>query len=172
MGVFALLLTGPPGAGKSTTLEALSDALHDDDIHHASLEMDAITWAHPNLATRQELRHLQAIGALYREEGYDLLLVSACVESLPERDALLAALDADDHFLVRLGAPEATLRERITAREPPGWSQLNDLLQRSRDKRTAMGALSGAHLVLDTGQLRRAEVAARIRGACPRLTRV
>ena len=42
-------LTGPPGAGKPTALEALSDALHDDDIRHASLEMDAISWAHPDL---------------------------------------------------------------------------------------------------------------------------
>ena len=93
------------------------------------------------------------------------------MESSAERDALLAALEADDHFLVRLEAPEATLRERITAREPRGWSQLDDLLQRSREMSTA-GALRGVHLVLDTGQLRRSEIAARIRCACPRLTRV
>lgn len=172
MGVFAVLLTGPPGAGKSTTLEALSDALHDDDIHHASLEMDAISWAHPDLTSRQRLGHVQAISALFREEGYDLLLVSAPVSSVADRDALLAALDADDHFLVRLDAPEATLRERITAREPLGWSQLDDLLERSREMMVAMAAVSEVHLVLDTGRLRRAEVAERIRSACPRLSRV
>jgi hypothetical protein len=134
--------------------------------------MDAISWACPDLTFPQRLGHLQAISALYREEGYDLLMVSTPVTSVAERDGLLAALDADDHFLVRLDAPEATLRERITAREPLGWSQLDDLLQRSREMRAAVAAMSGVHLVLDTGLLRRAEVAARIRSACPRLSRV
>ena len=36
--MFALVLTGPPGAGKSVVLEALSDALVDDDIAHATVE--------------------------------------------------------------------------------------------------------------------------------------
>jgi adenylylsulfate kinase-like enzyme len=65
--VFALLLTGPPGAGKSTALEALSDGLHDDDIRHAALDADAICWAHPHLTPEERLRHLRTISALYRD---------------------------------------------------------------------------------------------------------
>ena len=33
--MFALVVTGPPGAGKSVVLEALSDALVLDDVRHA-----------------------------------------------------------------------------------------------------------------------------------------
>ena len=45
----ALILTGPPGAGKSSVLTALVDALSDDDIAHAALEIEMLAWTHPAL---------------------------------------------------------------------------------------------------------------------------
>jgi predicted ATPase len=36
--MFALVLTGPPGAGKTSVLEALSDALSGEDVGHATVE--------------------------------------------------------------------------------------------------------------------------------------
>ena len=168
--MYALLVTGPPGAGKSTTLEALSDRLYDEDVRHASLDSDAVCWAHPPLSSAMQLRHLQAICRLYRDEGYDLLLVSAPVSTAVERDALLAAVGVDDYFLVRLAAPEATLRRRIVEREPPGWSQLQNLIRRSSDMSAAMDALPGVHLTIDTEQASPAEVAAEILAACGRLS--
>lgn len=38
--MFVALLTGPPGAGKTATLIALSDALIDEDIAHAAVDAD------------------------------------------------------------------------------------------------------------------------------------
>ena len=47
--MFALVLTGPPGAGKTAVLEALSDALSAEDVRHATVEVEALTSAHPPL---------------------------------------------------------------------------------------------------------------------------
>jgi putative protein kinase ArgK-like GTPase of G3E family len=40
--VFAVVITGPPRAGKSAVLSALSEALSDDDIPHAAVEVESL----------------------------------------------------------------------------------------------------------------------------------
>ena len=45
--MFAVVVTGPPGAGKTACLTALTDALVDDEVAHASLDMDEVAWAYP-----------------------------------------------------------------------------------------------------------------------------
>jgi len=47
--VFAVVITGPPGAGKSSLLTALVDALSDDDIAHAAVDVESLVWTHPAL---------------------------------------------------------------------------------------------------------------------------
>jgi ABC-type iron transport system FetAB ATPase subunit len=168
--VFAVVLTGPPGAGKSTALEALTDALHDDDVRHASIEIEAISWAHPGLTQEQRLRHVRAVSDLYRDEGFDLLLVAAPVPSKSDLDALLAALGAEDHLLVRFDAPDETLRQRIVSREPSGWSQLEKLIERAREMKLAMASLDGVHLSIDTHSVEPSDVVRQIRASCSRLT--
>lgn len=166
--MFAVVLTGPPGVGKSAALEALTDALHDDDLRHASIEVEAVAWAHPGLTKDQRLRHVEAVSRLYREEGFDLLLVAAPVASCAELNDLLAALGADDHFLVRFDASDATLRRRLVNREPPGWSQLDKLLKRSQEMRLAMASLV-ADLTIDTEHTTPIDAICQIRGACDRI---
>ena len=39
-----ILLTGPPGAGKTVALTALSDALVKDKVAHAAVDVDEIAW--------------------------------------------------------------------------------------------------------------------------------
>ena len=67
--MFALVLTGPPGAGKTSVLEALTDALSAEDVRHATVEVEALTSAHPPLdddhwpaARRGHLRPVPAVG--------------------------------------------------------------------------------------------------------------
>ena len=45
--MFAVVITGPPGAGKTSVLSALVDALSDDDIAHAAVEVEMLVWTHP-----------------------------------------------------------------------------------------------------------------------------
>lgn len=54
--MFAIVVTGPPGAGKTSVLEALSDQLA-DDVRHAMIDIEALTATHPALDEDRWLAH-------------------------------------------------------------------------------------------------------------------
>jgi GTPase SAR1 family protein len=165
--VFAVLLTGPPGVGKTSVLTALVDALSDDDVPHAAVEVEMLVWAHPAPSEEQWTRHVKAICELYRESGHRLLLVAQTVETDEDLAQLLDAVGADERFLVRLEAEPATLVQRIIEREPESWSGLPELVEHTQELATSMPALRGVDLVLTTEGQRPEAVAERIRAACP-----
>lgn len=43
----ALILTGPPGAGKSSVLEALTTLLELDGVEYSALESEQLAWGSP-----------------------------------------------------------------------------------------------------------------------------
>jgi len=161
--MFALVLTGPPGAGKSSVLEALSDALVDDDIAHASVETEALTATHPPLDDAQWLAHVQAACRLHRDQGRRLLLVATTVESDADLRGVLDAIGADEHVVVRLDAEPATLARRIVEREPEDWSGLDQLVATSARLGPVIAGLEGIDVAFSTEDARPSEVAARIR---------
>jgi GTPase SAR1 family protein len=165
--VFALVLTGPPGSGKSSVLEALSDALVDDDIAHASVETEALTATHPPLDDAQWLAHIDAACRLHRHQGQRLLLVATTVESDADLHGVLSAVGADEHVVVRLEAEPATLARRIVEREPEDWSGLDALVAASARLGPVIAGLGGIELALSTEDARPRDVAARIRDAFP-----
>jgi hypothetical protein len=165
--VFALVLTGPPGAGKSSVLEALSDALVLDDVGHAVIETEALTSAHPALDDAQWLAPVAAVCRLYRDFGYELLLVAATVEADEDLRALVDVVGADEHVVVRLEAEPETLRRRIVEREPEGWSGLGELVVASQRLGPVIAGLDGIALALSTEAQRPAAVAERIRDRFP-----
>jgi Ni2+-binding GTPase involved in maturation of urease and hydrogenase len=55
--MFTLVITGPPGAGKTSVLTALVDSLTDHDVPHAAIELDTLAWTHPALSDDLWLRH-------------------------------------------------------------------------------------------------------------------
>jgi hypothetical protein len=165
--VLAVLITGPPGAGKSSVLTALVDALSDDGIAHAAVEVEMLVWAHPPLTDEQLAQQVRSAGRLYREAGYGLLLVARTLETDADVAALLDALGADERFLVRLEARPATLVERLVEREPASWSGLARLVEHTQELATSMPALAGVDLVLSTDGQRAEDIAARIRAAGP-----
>lgn len=126
--VFVLLLTGPPGAGKTVALSALSDSLVDDGVPHAAVDADEVAWAYPFPDLTQRCEHLRAWHEPHARAGRELLVVAEVIESPAHLADVLAALGADAHLLVSLEAAPATLRDRIVAREPPGWHGLAYLL--------------------------------------------
>lgn len=163
--MFAVLLTGPPGSGKTATLTALLDALAADEIPHAGVDVDEVAWAYPfpDLAGRCE--HLRAWRDSHVRLGATLLVVAEVVETDAHLVDVLATIGADDRLVVRLDAAPATLRERIVAREPDGWFGLERLLEEAGRLQAVMGSSSGFDLVLDTERLTPGEVAASIRSA-------
>lgn len=166
--MFALVITGPPGAGKTSVLTALVDALSDDDIPHAALDVEMAVWTHPALTDEQWSRHVRTLSALHRDAGFELLLVAQTLETDDDVEQLLGAAAADEVFLVRLEAEPATLAARIAQREPPTWSGTHDLIRHARELADSMTALAGVHLVVSTEGQPPEALAARIRAACPR----
>jgi GTPase SAR1 family protein len=167
MGVFALVLTGPPGVGKSSVLEALSDALVLDDVRHAVIETEALTAAHPALDDEQWFAPVAAVCRLYRDFGYELLLVAVTVEAEADLRALVRSIGAGEHVVVRLEAEPATLRRRIIEREPEDWSGLEELIGASQRLGPVIAGLDGIALALSTEAQRPAAVAQRIRDRFP-----
>ena len=165
--VFAVVLTGPPGAGKTSVLTALADALSDDDIPHAAVEVEAVAWTHPALSDEQWTRHVQAVCALHREAGHGLLLVAQTLETDEDVAQLKRAVGADEYLLVRLEAPPATLVARIADREPESWSGLPELVAHARQLAASMPALRCIDLVVGTEGQSAEAVARRIRDAHP-----
>lgn len=165
--MLAVVITGPPGAGKTSVLTALVDALSDDDVPHAAVEAEALRWAHPALTYEQEMGHVEAICASYRDAGHALMLIGQTIETDDDLARLVRAAGADESFVVRLEAPPATLVERIVRREPEGWSGLSDLLAHAQELAAIAPGRGTVDLVLSTqGQVPEA-VAERIRRALP-----
>jgi broad-specificity NMP kinase len=167
--VFAVVVTGAPGAGKTAALIRLSDALIDDQIAHAAVDVDEVAWAYPFPDLDARCARLAAAWGAHREAGHDLLLVGEVVESNDHLAQILGSVGAEDHLLVLLEAAPATMHERIVAREPPGWSGLDHLLGEVERYAASLPRLDGVHAVCNTEQLAPDEVTARIRAARPDL---
>ncbi|MGL6279962.1 MAG: AAA family ATPase [Gaiella sp.] len=163
--MLAVLVTGPPGSGKTTTLTALSDALVEDGIYHACVDVDEIAWAYPFPDLVQRCEHLRAWRESHARAGATLVVVAEVIGSASQLDDVLAALGADDHLLVRLDASAATLRARIVAREPDGWLGLDRLLAEATRLQASMASLDLADLVLDTERSTVAAVTESVRTA-------
>lgn len=163
--MFAVLLTGPPGAGKTSVLTALHDALSDDDVAHAAIEVEMLAFEHPGPSDEQRLGRVRATCAQHRASGHRLVLVAETLETDDDVARLVGAVGADEHVLVRLEARPATLAERIVAREPAGWSGLAQLVEHARELATTIRALDGVDLVLSTEGEQPEAVAERIRAA-------
>jgi hypothetical protein len=165
--VFAVVLTGAPGAGKTAVLEALSDALVEDDVPHAMVETEALTATHPPLDDAQWFAHVRAACGLHRRQGQPLLLVATTVESAADLRGVLEAVGADEHVVVRLEAEPGTLARRIVEREPDGWSGLDELVAAAARLGPVIAELDGVALALSTEDAQPVDVARRIRDAFP-----
>jgi hypothetical protein len=165
--VFAVVVIGPPGSGKTSILTALHDALAESDIAHAAIEVEAVAWTHPPLSDERSFQHLETVCRAYQAAGCPLVLVGATATSADYLAGVLAAIAADDYLVVRLEADPLALRDRIIAREPAEWSGLPQLLDATDEIALVSRSLEDVHLVCSTQDASPRAVAEQIRRASP-----
>ena len=98
------MLTGGPGTGKSSVLEALSTLLDNDGIPHGAIESEQLGWGDEAAWLSDAVVHeqLAAICEMQRGHGRSLFLVAATTETEEDLRGLIAAIGADRSFVVCL----------------------------------------------------------------------
>ncbi len=160
--VVALVLTGAPGAGKSSVLQALGTLLEIDGVEYGAIESEQLAWGAPLLPAREWTPQLDAVLALQRQAGRQRFLVAATAENADELRAVVEATRARRVLVVCLSASEETIARRISGREPDAWPGKPSLLAHARRLARSIPALPGIDLVLDTDGRRPEDVAGRI----------
>src|SRR3954453_15543689 len=145
-----LVLTGPPGAGKTATLTALMGSFDADDISYAAVEVEALALVHPWPDDDAAFDHVRFVASSFQRRGYPLLLVTATVTDVSYLQRLRVALPGNDIVVVLLTATPSLLQARITRREPAEWVGLPRLLAAASELAGAMSTLPDVQLVLDT----------------------
>src|SRR3954470_24864466 len=161
--VRSIVITGWPGAGKSTVLEALAGLLDNDAVPHAALESEQFAWGYPWLSEEEAYSVLAVACAGLKELGRSLFLIAGTTETDAHIDALKAALAADETTVVCLTADPETTAGRVLEREPPEWLGRDELVAQSRVLATQIPALHGIDLWVSTDGREAREVALEIR---------
>jgi chloramphenicol 3-O-phosphotransferase len=160
----ALILTGPPGAGKSSVLEALTTLLEIERVEFSALECEQLARGSPWLSAAQWLPQLAAVMALQRQVGRRLFLVVATTETPDELRRVVDAVGADRSVVVMLVAAPEVVAARIDAREPDRWPGKAHLIEHARRLAVSMPRdLDGVDARIRTEDRAATDVAAEVR---------
>jgi chloramphenicol 3-O-phosphotransferase len=146
----AVVLTGPPGAGKSSVLEALSTLLEIGGVQHGAIESEQLSRGHPSLGAEVWIAELALVLAAQRSAGRRLFLVVATTETEEELRRVLEAARAERSLVVCLRAPADELAARLERREPDRWPGKAGLIAHARDLAAVIPTLAGIDVTLDT----------------------
>jgi chloramphenicol 3-O-phosphotransferase len=160
--VRALVLTGAPGSGKSSVLQALGTELELRGVEYGAIESEQLAWGSPWLAPAQWLPQLAAVLRLQVDAGRRLLLVAATTETTAELRGVVEATGADQVLVVCLRARPATVGARIDRREPDRWPGKRGLIEHARGLAEAIPVIDGIDHVIGTDDARAEDVARRI----------
>jgi cytidylate kinase len=161
----AVVLTGSPGAGKTSVLHALAALLDDDGVPHGVIESEQLAAGHPWLPEAQCYAVLEEVIRVQRGFGRRLFLIAATTETDEHIAGLLAAIAADHHTVVCLEAAPETAARRVYDREPAQWHGRDRLVQAARRLATRIPALDGIDLRVSTEGRDPREVARELRVA-------
>lgn len=138
MGTAAIVITGPPGAGKTSILERLSTLLEIDGVAFGAVESEHFGWGSPWLSGEPVMRQLEAVLTLQRDVGRRLFLVAATAETDAELGGVVRATGADRVTTVLLSAPPDVVAARIRDREPDDWPGKESLIEHARLRTEAL----------------------------------
>ena len=125
-----LLLTGPVGVGKTTVALEASEMLGKRGVHHAVIDLDALSWCYPpplddRFRNRLVLRNLRDIWPNYETAGAGREILARVIETREAAAEIAAAIPDAELQVVRLRASSGVLSERVARREAgPGRDRL------------------------------------------------
>jgi hypothetical protein len=159
-----LVLTGAPGAGKSSVLEALTTLLEIEGVEFSALESEQLARGNPWLPPSQWLPQLAAVTALQREVGRSLFLVAATTETSEELRQVVEAVGTDRAVVVLLVAQPHVVADRVGMREPDAWPGKPGLVAHARELAVSMPRdLHGVDVRIETDHRDPVDVAAEVR---------
>ena len=159
----AVVLTGPPGAGKSSVLEKLVTLLEIERVEFGALESEQLGWGSPWLYGESWLRQLRAVLELQRQAGRQRFLVAVTTETTGDLAAVLDAIAVDQVVSVLLSAPAEVVAARLDAREPDAWPGKQRLIEHARHLAVSMRDLASIDIRIDTADRLAGDVAAELR---------
>ena len=162
-----VVITGPVGAGKSTSAAALSDLLAERDVPHGMIDVDYVRWCYPTPAddrfhAKLGWRNTAAVAANYREAGARVIVLADVVERQEQRGEYEAAIPDAEVSIVRLRVPMELIVERLLARQRDSGESLEWHLKRAPELEAIMNEREIGDFVIDVGRRPPQEVAAEI----------
>jgi chloramphenicol 3-O-phosphotransferase len=148
--VRAVVITGAPGSGKTSVLDALATRLEIEGVAHGAIESEQLARGFPLLSGEHWIGQLAAVCELQGRAGRDLFLIAATTETGEQLSGVLGAVCADRSLVVCLAAPAETVAARLHGREPDRWPGKRPLIEHARALAATVPRLGGIDLLIDT----------------------
>lgn len=128
--VDVLVLHGSPGSGKTTLSRAIAESLRTAEMANAVIDLDDLCQVYPYPERSFARENLKAIWPNYAAIPNLKLVIPSVIADEEELRMLRAAVPGASFAVCELTAPEAVLKDRVTAREPNSYwqSKLRDFV--------------------------------------------
>jgi hypothetical protein len=118
-----IFITGPVGVGKTVVASDVSWLAEAAGIPHGGLDIDGVTWMHPEPPQALVFENVRAVWDSYQRAGATHLILARVISSRDELDVLRSAVPGADITVFRLRADLDTLLARVAERERGGPGQ-------------------------------------------------
>lgn len=153
LSVPVLIITGPPGVGKTAVASEVSELLDGAGVAHAFVDIDSLRWCYPRppgdrLRVGLAMKNLAAVWTNFQAAGADHLILADVVESRDDLERYRAAVPGAEIVVIRLQASLRALERRLAQREV--GSGLERHLRRAAELVAVMEQNRVEDIVIDT----------------------